>query len=87
MNDSEKFEALAAKHERNRRQRLAAIKRWADYITEQPADVWGPQQNAVVNSQLESAQESEIDVEHERRVREFAESIVADDRDDDTDSY
>lgn len=86
MSDSEKFDALDSKHERNRQQRLAAVKRWADYIAEQPADVWGPQQNAVVNSQLESAQETNLDAEHEQRVREFAETIRTDRSEDDTDS-
>lgn len=86
MSNSEKFDALDEKHERNRQQRLAAIKRWADYITDNPADVWGPQQNAVVNAQLESASAADLGVEHERRVREFAESIDADRPDDGGDS-
>lgn len=86
MNDSERFDALDAKHERNRQQRLTAVKRWADYIAEQPADVWGPQQNAVVNSQLESAQETDLGAEHEQRVQEFAETVTAERSGDDTDS-
>lgn len=84
MSDSQKFEALEAKHGRNQQQRLTAIRQWADYITENPADVWGPQQNAVVNSQLESAQEAALGAEHERRVQEFADAITADRRDDES---
>jgi hypothetical protein len=66
------LDALATKHERNREERLEGIVRWADYVREQPPDVWGPQQNRLVNSQLESARETGLSVEHERRVRAFA---------------
>lgn len=86
MSDSETFDALEEKHERNRQQRLVDVKHWVDYITDQPAEVWGPQQNAVVNSQLESAQEAGLDADHERRVRAFAESVAADEDTTDSDS-
>jgi len=76
MNDTQSSDPLETKHERNRQQRLEAVVRWAEYISEQPADVWGPQQNAVVNAQLESAQAADRGVEHERRVRDVAEALV-----------
>lgn len=68
MSDSNELEALAAKHERNREQRLQAIKRWIRYIRENPPEEWGEQQNKLINSQLESARETGLDVEHYRRV-------------------
>lgn len=70
MNDSNKREALNRKHERNRQQRLAAIERWIRYIREHEPDVWGEQQNRLVNSQLESARQSDIDAEHRWRVEQ-----------------
>jgi hypothetical protein len=68
MSDSNGREALEAKRERIREQRIAAIKRWVEYIKSHDADEWGDQQNRLVNSQLEAARQSEIDVEHRRRV-------------------
>jgi len=70
MSDSSEPDALAAKHERNREQRVEAVKRWVEYIRDHPAEVWGAQQNRLVNSQIESARESGLDVEHRRRVDE-----------------
>lgn len=70
MSDSSEPDALAAKHERNREQRVEAVKRWVEYIREHPAEDWGGQQNRLVNSQIESARESGLDVEHRRRVHE-----------------
>ena len=69
MSDSDELDALEAKHERNREQRIEAVKHWAEYIKEHPPEVWGPQQNKVVNSQLQAARESGLDAEHYRRVR------------------
>jgi hypothetical protein len=40
--------------------------------------VWGPQQNAVVDGQIESAQALDRDAEEERRIRAFADSILTD---------
>ena len=68
MNDSNERDALAAKHERNREQRVQAVKRWVEYIREHPAEEWGEQQNRLVNSQIESARASGLDVEHRRLV-------------------
>lgn len=73
MSDSDELDALEKKHERIREQRLEAVKRWAEYIKEKPPEVWGPQQNKVVNSQLQAARESGLDAEHYRRVRNAGE--------------
>lgn len=75
MNDSERSD-LDAKHERNRQERLAGVVRWVEYVREQPPAVWGPQQNAVVDSQLESARETGLSSDHVRRVREGAAALA-----------
>lgn len=82
MTDSNEPEHLREKHERNREQRIAAIKRWVEYITSEPAEKWGPQQNAVVNGQLEAAQNAETSAAHKQHVQQVAAEIaeVADDR-------
>jgi len=78
MSDSNRREDLEAKHERNRQQRISSIKRWVEFIKTHDSDEWGDQQNRLINSQLESARQSDIDVEHRRRVeragREYSES-------------
>jgi len=71
MPDSNHSE-LDAKRERNARERLESVVRWVEYIEEQPPEVWGPQQNRLVNSQLQSARETALSPEHEQRVRAFA---------------
>lgn len=68
MTDSNGLDDLEAKRERNRQQRIEAVKRWVEYIKTHDADDWGDQQNRLINSQLESARQSDIDVEHRRRV-------------------
>jgi len=68
MNDSDAREALDAKHDRNREQRLEGIKRWVEYIETHDPSEWGDQQNQLVDSQLESARQSGIDADHRRRV-------------------
>lgn len=70
MNDSNERDGLDGKHDRNRKQRVAGIKRWVEYIKTHSADEWGDQQNRLVNSQLESARRSEIDVKHRKRVEQ-----------------
>jgi hypothetical protein len=72
MSDSNQSDRLAAKHEQTRQERLAGIRRWIEYMREQPPEVWGAQQNNLVNSQLESARETALPAEHEQRVRSFA---------------
>ena len=72
MNDSRSVDHLDAKHERITAERLEAVRRWVEYIRDHPPEVWGPQQNAVVDSQLESARQAGLPAEHERRVRAAA---------------
>lgn len=69
MSDSELREQLDEKHERNREQRLEAVKHWAQYIKENPPEDWGSQQNRLIDSQLQSARASDLDVDHYRRIR------------------
>lgn len=76
MTDSEELDALAEKHERNRERRIQAVERWVEYIEEHPPEVWGPQQNRLVNSQLESARETGLDAEHYRRVEAASERLA-----------
>ena len=54
--------------------RYEQVIRWAEYIKAHPPDVWGPQQNAVVNGQVESAQAVDVSAEDKKRIREFAET-------------
>jgi hypothetical protein len=56
MSDSNVRDRLDAKHDRNREQRIKGIKRWIEYIESTAPETWGPQQNAVVNDQLDAAQ-------------------------------
>jgi hypothetical protein len=51
------------------------VRRWAAYIQTHPLDVWGPQQNAVVNGQLESAQAVGVSAEERARVLRFADMV------------
>ncbi|MFB6219864.1 MAG: hypothetical protein ABEH90_00370 [Halolamina sp.] len=73
MNDSSEPDALDEKRERNRQQRLRAIKRWVEYIETHDPEEWGAQQNRLVNSQLESARQSDVDAEHRQRVERAGE--------------
>lgn len=70
MSDSELLDALAAKHERDREQRIKSIKHWVRFIKDNPPEIWGSQQNKLVNSQLQSARETGLKAEHYRRVEE-----------------
>ncbi|OYR62292.1 hypothetical protein DJ83_05665 [Halorubrum ezzemoulense] len=56
--------------------RYEQVIRWAEYIKTQPPQVWGPQQNAVVNGHIESAQAADVSVEEKKRVREFADETL-----------
>lgn len=83
MSDSNVHEALNEKHERNREQRIEAVKRWVAYIKSEPPEVWGPQQNAVVGDQLEAAQHVGTSAQHQQHVTDIASDIAAV-KDDDT---
>lgn len=61
--------------------RYEQVTRWAEYIKEHPPEVRGPQQNAVVNAQMESAQAVDVSAEDRKRLREFADEVLAE-RDD-----
>ena len=77
MSDSDRPDHCDAKHDRNRAQRIAAIKRWVAYIQSEPPEVWGPQQNAVVNGQLTAAQHVATSVAHQQHVTDVAQDILA----------
>lgn len=76
MSDSNATETLDAKQERNRQQRIEGIKRWVEYIKSEPPETWGPQLNAVVNDQLEAAQNVRTSATHKQRVKEVAAEII-----------
>ena len=68
MSDSNVCDRLDAKHEQNNEQRIEAIKRWASYIEATPPEKWGPQLNTLVNSQIQSARDSNLSADQYRRV-------------------
>jgi len=84
MSDSNARDHLDAKHERNREQRIEGIKRWIEYIESEPPETWGPQQNAVVNDQLDAAQSVGTSADHQQHVEDVAAEIldVSDESDD-----
>jgi len=51
MSDSGEPDAVDMKHERNREQRVQALKRWVESNREHLTKVWVKQQNRLVNSQ------------------------------------
>jgi hypothetical protein len=65
--------------------RYEQVIRWAEYIESHPPEVWGPQQNAVVNGQIESAQAVDVSAEDRKRIREFARAELDDETDTGTD--
>lgn len=76
MNSSNVHDALDAMHQRNRERRIAGIKRWVEYIKSEPPETWGPQQNAVVNGQLDATQAADVSASHKRKVKDIAAEIV-----------
>ncbi|RLM53792.1 hypothetical protein, partial [Halorubrum sp. Atlit-26R] len=60
-----------------REERIAAVKRWVAYIQSGPPEVWGPQQNAVVNGQLSAAQHVATSAAHQQHVAAVAAEIRA----------
>ena len=76
MSDSNAPEDLDAKHERNHEQRIEGIKRWVEYIESEPPETWGPQQNAVVNDQLDAAQSVETSADQQQHVKDVAVEIL-----------
>ncbi|AGB38304.1 hypothetical protein [Natronococcus occultus] len=86
MSDSNAHEDLDAKHERNREQRFEGIKRWVEYIKSESPETWGPQQNAVVNDQLDAAQSVQTSAAHQQHVEDVAAEIIEAGDKSDTDS-
>lgn len=76
MTDSNVREYIDGKHARDREQRIEAIKRWVEYIKSEPPEKWGPQQNAVVNGQLDAAQHAGTTASHQQRVSDVASDIL-----------
>lgn len=54
--------------------RYEQVFRWVEYINNNPPEVWGPQQNAVVNGQIESARAVDVTAEDRERIRSFADA-------------
>lgn len=85
MTDSNARDTLEAKHERERERRLSGIKRWVEYIKTHDPEEWGDQQNRLIDSQLESARQSDIDIDHRKRVadvgKKYAQCSETDDDD------
>jgi len=65
--------------------RYEQVVRWAEYVRDTPAAVWGPQQNAVVNGQVDSARAVDVSTEDRERIRAFADAELqeSDERDGD----
>ena len=57
-------------------QRVERIKRWVDYIRHEPPETWGPQQNAVVNDQLEAAESVRVSATDRQQVAAVAAEII-----------
>ncbi|WP_198951471.1 hypothetical protein [Halorubrum salipaludis] len=66
--------ATKADDDPERPPRYDQVIRWAEYITNQPPEVWGPQQNAVVNGQVDSARAVDVSAEDRKRIRAFADA-------------
>jgi hypothetical protein len=75
MSNSNAPDTLDAKHEQNRQQRIKAVKQWVEYTKSEPPEKWGPQQNTVVNDQLEAAQSVQTSAAHQQHVKAVAEEI------------
>jgi hypothetical protein len=76
MSDSNACERLDATRERDREQRIEGIKRWVEYIESEPPETWGPQQNAVVDGQLDAAQSVGASASHQQHVTDAAAEIL-----------
>ena len=76
MSDSTVPDKLDAKHDSDRQQRIEGIKRWVEYIKSEPPETWGPQQNAVVNDQLDAAQSVQKSASHQKHIKNVAAEII-----------
>jgi len=87
MRDSRTFEEGPAEADDPARPpRYEQVIRWAEYVKEQPPEVWGPQQNAVVNGQIESVQAVDVSAEDKKRIREFARAELDEKTDSETEN-
>ena len=77
MSDSRTPQEPLENDDRERPPRYEQVIRWAEYINEQPPEVWGPQQNAVGNAGIESAQAVEVSAADRKRIRAFADAEVS----------
>ncbi len=68
MTDSSTPKEPAENNQARRARRIERVKRWVEYIDSTPADVWGPQQNRVVESQLDALRGADISAAQLRRV-------------------
>lgn len=82
MTDSNERDSLDTKHEHDREQRIEVVKRWVEYIKSEPPEKWGPQQNAIVNEQLDAAQSLQMTAAHKQHVRDVAAEISKDEHQD-----
>lgn len=62
--------------ERDREQRIEAIKRWVAYIESEPPETWGPQLNTLVDNHLHAAQGIPTSAAHRQHVDAVAREIV-----------
>ncbi|MFB6086075.1 MAG: hypothetical protein ABEJ84_04625 [Halodesulfurarchaeum sp.] len=75
MNDSNGHEDPSGKLGRNHEQRIEGIKRWVEYIKSTPPETWGPQQNAVVDGQLDAARSVQESADNQQHVKNVAGAI------------
>jgi len=85
MNDSNEPDSRLSTDDRSE-QRVERIKRWVDYIRHEPPETWGPQQNAVVNDQLDAAESVRVSATDRQHVAEVAAEIIEERGDAETDS-
>lgn len=76
MNKSNSTERNDERQNINREPRIEAIKTWVEYIKSEPPETWGPQQNAIVNGQLEAAQNAQLSASHRQHVEDIASEIL-----------
>ena len=85
MNDSNEPNWRLSTDDRSE-QRVERIKRWVDYIRHEPPETWGPQQNAVVNDQLDAAESLRVSATDRQHVAAVAAEIIEERGDAETDS-
>ena len=75
MTDSNEPDSRLSTADRSQK-RVERIKRWVDYIRHEPPETWGPQQNAVVNDQLDAAENVRVSATDRQHVAEVAAEII-----------